>query len=233
MLEKKAAKCLLMIDTDYILSKNIERLLIKHDYQMQLANNSENIPNLLNKTRFDLILLERDFLNNKGLYWLKWINNEYPLLPVVMASTRVDEYERLECLENGARDYLLKPFHEKELLIRMNYILRKEDCRNTKPLEVKIGNILFNSLTNSIKKDDAEIKLTLIEANILKILYLNAQSVVSRDEIMNCTKGINHNPLDRSIDIHINKIRKKLEDDPTNPLYISTIRGRGYRLNML
>ncbi|WP_422264529.1 winged helix-turn-helix domain-containing protein [Thiofilum sp.] len=77
-----------------------------------------------------------------------------------------------------------------------------------------------------------EAKLTLIEANILKILYLNAQSVVSRDEIMNSTKGSIHNPLDRSIDIHINKIRKKIEDDPANPRYISTIRGIGYRLNM-
>ena len=57
--------------------------------------------------------------------------------------------------------------------------------------------------------------------------------MVSRDEIMHCTKGMGHNPLDRSIDIHINKIRKKIEDDPSNPLYISTIRGRGYRLNII
>ena len=175
MLERKPIKHLLMIDTDDFLSNTIEKFMIRYDYEVRLEKNSEYIPSLLKKQRFDLILLEHNPIINKGLYWLKWLNNEYPAIPIMITSNHANEHERLEGLENGARDYLLKPFHEKELLIRINNILRKEEDRKNKKLEIKIGNVLFNSITNSIKKEDSEIKLTLIEANILKILYLNAQ----------------------------------------------------------
>ncbi|MBK8452757.1 MAG: response regulator [Thiofilum sp.] len=153
MLEKRSIKYLLMIDTDYIFLQNIEKFMIKYNYQVSLANNSDSIPSILKKNRFDLILLEHDLPNNKGLYWLKWINNEYPTLPVMMTSNRLNEHERLEGLENGARDYLTKPFHEKELLIRTNNILRKEENIKSKTLEIKIGNVLFNTATNSSVHD--------------------------------------------------------------------------------
>lgn len=189
------------------------------------------LPVLLDKKRIDLIVLDIELPNKDGLYWLKWLQQYHPHVPVMMASVRSNEYERLAGLEAGACDYLVKPFQCKELLIRIENILgRRTQLPHGK--FIQIGEWQLDTQTCTVFNSDKEVKLTALETSILKLLYINQGIPVSRDDIMAQIKGTGHNPLDRSIDIHINKLRKKIEVNPASPAYICTVRGKGYRLHL-
>ena len=148
-----------------------------------------------------------------------------------MASVRSNEHDRLAGLEQGARDYLVKPFQCKELLLRIENILGSTQPKSNSTL-LRIGELELDTHACTIVNGHKEIKLTLLETSILKLLYINSGAPVSRDDIMAQVKGTSHNPLDRSIDIHINKLRKKIETNPATPQYIRTVRGKGYRLHL-
>lgn len=226
-----ARKNLLLVEDDEILRSFLRICLSQHGYQTECLSEGEGIPKCLEQSKISLVVLDVLLPGKDGLYWLKWLRQYHPHIPVIMASVRANEDDRLLGLENGAHDYLVKPFHDKELLIKINNILGGQST-NDSPLCIEIGNLILDVVNNSVHKNGDEARLALLETNILKLLYLNAGAVVSRDEIMEQLKGSQHNPLDRSIDIHINKLRKKIEDDPANPHFIRTIRGKGYRLHV-
>lgn len=223
-------KTLLIIDDDDIMQDMLQKYLTAHDFCVKSLGNGEHMPLLLNKNKIDLIVLDIMLPNKNGLYWLKWLQQYYEYIPVIVASVKIDEEDRVKGLENGARDYLIKPFHHKELLIRIENILGKSTSTGDK--YIHIGDMQLDTETGIISKQDISIKLTQLESNILKLLYINSGIVMSRDDIMEQIRGLPHNPLDRSIDIHINKLRKKIEVNPPQPAYIRTVRGKGYRLHL-
>lgn len=147
-------------------------------------------------------------------------------------SAKTSEDDRLIGLKAGAQDYVIKPFHEAELLIRIENILRGSPRHNRHHFSVQVGHIRLDLDKCRVFKGDEEIKLTVIEVNILKLLYINAGATLSRDDISEQIRGAKHHPLDRSIDIHINKLRKKMEDEPSKPVLIRTIRGKGYSFHI-
>lgn len=220
----------MLVDDDEILRKFLQVCLGHHGYNAMCFPDGDNLPKLLDQGGVDLIVLDVMLPGKDGIYWLKWLQQYHPYVPVILVSAKASEDDRLHGLEFGARDYVVKPFRDKELLIRIGNIL-KERSTTQDHSELQIGNILFSVDNSCVMKDNAEVRLTTLEANILQLLYLNAGAVVSRDEIMTQLRGAEHNPLDRSIDIHINKLRKKIEDDPSNPALIRTVRGKGYRLH--
>jgi DNA-binding response OmpR family regulator len=228
---KRMRKNLLLIEDDDILRKFLQLCLCHHGYHTECLPDGDGVPKWLENNRVDLVILDVMLPGKDGIYWLKWLKQYHPHIPVIIVSSRINEDDRLCGLENGAHDYLIKPFHDKELLIRINNILKNHSIwREQQQLE--IGNLLVDVDNNKVLKNGFEAHLTLLETNILQLLYLNSGAVVSRDDIMEQLKGAEHNPLDRSIDIHINKLRKKIEDDPSNPAFIRTVRGKGYRLQM-
>ena len=192
----------------------------------------DQIPKLLEEQRFDAIILDLLLPGRSGMYWLKWIKLYHSYLPVVIISSKTGEDDRLSGLEAGAQDYVIKPFHEAELLIRLENILKKSLHQKRDHFSVQVGNIKLDLDKCRVFKNDEEIKLTVIEVNILKLLYINAGATLTRDEISEQIRGAKHHPLDRSIDIHINKLRKKMEDEPSKPVLIRTIRGKGYSFHL-
>ena len=228
---KYKAKHILIVDDDDILQDFLRKYLSSKHYQTECLADGYNLPTLLDKTRIDLIVLDIELPGKDGIYWLKWLRHYYSHIPVIIASVKTSEHDRLIGLEHGARDYLVKPFQCKELLIRIENILG-----GRQPLEdykiIRFGGIELDTENCLLLKVGQDIKLTLLETNILKLLYINNGATVSRDDIMAQVRGTSYNPLDRSIDIHINKLRKKIEDDPANPAYIRTVRGKGYRLHI-
>jgi DNA-binding response OmpR family regulator len=204
-------KNVLLVDDDEILRGFLRICLSQHGYQAECLSDGEGIPKCLEQTKVSLVVLDVLLPGKDGLYWLKWLRQYHPHIPVIMASVRANENERLLGLENGALDYLVKPFRDRELLIKINNILGNQSTNDSQPC-IEIGHLRLDVVNNSVHKNGSEARLTLLETNILKLLYLNAGAVVSRDEIMEQLKGSQHNPLDRSIDIHINKLRKKIED---------------------
>ncbi len=223
--ENKKTKNILIVDDDDILLLYLKKYLFQHDYIVSCLTDGEDIPKILkkNKDSFDLLLLDVNLPNKDGFYWLNWVKHYYPSLPIMMISVRSGLDQRLYGLQNGAKDYLIKPFHKQELLIRIKNLFNQLQEQKT-----IIGDLVLDKKRNKVFKNGKNLYLTQLEMNILQLLYLNAEKVLSRDDIMLHIRGVKHNPLDRSIDIHINKIRKKIEDDPSEPIYIHTIRGKGY-----
>ena len=232
MQQQKEKKHLLVVEDDEILSGFLDKYLLKHEYLPECILDGDEIPATLEKQRFDAVILDLMLPSRSGLYWLKWIKQYHSYMPVIIISSKVDEDDRLLGLRAGAQDYVIKPFHEAELLIRIENILRGALNNNRQHFSVQMGHIRLDLDKSRIFRNDKEIKLTAIEVNILKLLFLNAGATLSRDDISEQIRGAKHHPLDRSIDIHINKLRKKMEDEPSKPVLIRTIRGKGYSFHL-
>lgn len=232
MQQKQEKKRLLVVEDDEILSGFLDKYLLKYEYQPLCILDGEQIPAILEKQRFDAVVLDLMLPGRNGLYWLKWIRQYHSYIPVIIISSKVGEDDRLMGLKAGAQDYIIKPFHQAELLIRVENILRGTPRNSRQYFSVQIGHIKLDLDKFRVFKNGEEIKLTVIEVNILKLLYINAGATLSRDEISEQIRGAKHHPLDRSIDIHINKLRKKMEDEPSKPVLIRTIRGKGYSFHL-
>lgn len=231
ILHRNTTKTLLIVDDDEIMQCLLHKFLTMQCFCTQFLPDGHGLPALLGKNRVDLIVLDVMLPNKNGIYWLKWLRQYHAHIPVIIASVKANEHDRLVGLENGARDYLVKPFQCKELLIRIENIL-EASLPNDDDRFIEIGELKLDTEIGMVIKGDCEIKLTELETDILKLLHINSGAVLSRDDIMKQIRGTTHNPLDRSIDIHINKLRKKIEDHPADPTYIRTVRGKGYRLHI-
>lgn len=221
---------MLIVDDDEILQSFLCKYLANTCYAAECLLDDALLPKIIERSPVDLVVLDVELPYRDGLYWLKWLQQYHAHIPVIMASVRNNEHERLLGLEYGARDYMVKPFQYKELLIRIEHILGKHSATEIGRF-IRIGEFELDTQACTVNKEYQEIKLTRLETNILKLLYINNGGPVSRDEIAEQVKGSSHNPLDRSIDIHINKLRKKIEPNPALPTYICTVRGKGYRLH--
>ncbi|PWQ97155.1 response regulator transcription factor [Leucothrix arctica] len=224
----ESKKRILIVEDDVILLDFLEMHLSINNYDATCLSEDQSIPQTLEKKRFDIVVLDVMLPGKSGLYWLQWMKQYHPNIIVIMMSARSDKDDRLKGLECGAHDYIIKPFKEEELLIRIANIFKSVPYFKRRPTVVNLGDIKFDMDKNRILREDGEIRLTVLESGILKLLYLNAGITLSRDEISEQVRGAEHNPLDRSIDIHINKLRKKIEIDPSDPLFILTRRGKGY-----
>ena len=211
ILQRNTKKTLLVVDDDEVMQHMLQKYLSSQFFSTKNIYEGRELPTLLKKSRIDLIVLDVMLPDKSGLYWLKWLRMYHAHIPVIMASAKTDQDDRLLGLENGARDYLVKPFQYKELLIRIENILGSsppvEDVK-----QITIGDMKLDTVMLTLAKNGSEIKLTELETDILKLMHINAGAVISRDDIMMQVRGTQHNPLDRSIDIHINNLRKKIED---------------------
>lgn len=230
MIQQGAIKKLLIVDDDEILQHFLYKYLANMNYVTESLLDGNRLPVCIEKGHVDLVVLDVELPTKDGFYWLKWLQQYHSHIPVIMASVRGNEHDRLAGLEAGARDYLVKPFQYKELLIRIDNVIGSGVSPGRDRL-IQIGRWQLDAHACTLINGSVEVKLTSLEASILKLLYINQGAPVSRDDIMAQIKGTQHNPLDRSIDIHINKLRKKIETDPASPAYICTVRGKGYRLH--
>ena len=231
ILQRKIKRSLLVVDDDEVMQQMLQKYLSSQFFSTTNLYDGRELPAILKKNRIDLIVLDVMLPDKSGLYWLKWLRMYHAHIPVIIASAKADPDDRLLGLENGARDYLVKPFQYKELLIRIEYILGSSSMADNVKL-IAIGDMKLDTVMLTLDKNGNEIKLTELEADILKLMHINSGAVISRDDIMMQVRGTQHNPLDRSIDIHINNLRKKIEDCPAEPTYIRTVRGKGYRLHI-
>lgn len=230
LLQKK----LLLIEHDEVLLDFLENNLSYQGFDVSSCTRGEHLPTLLErkKVQFDLVILALELPGNNGVYWLKWLQQYHPQIPVILVLKRSCAEERLSCLENGARDYILSPFREQELIIRIENILGTRKKNRVANRYISIGNMRIDVKKHEVTNGGDVIALTELELKIIQLLYLNAGTPMSREAIMMQIRGGEFSPMDRSIDIHINKIRKKIEREPSKPVYIRTVRGKGYSLDL-
>jgi len=221
---KKFEAHILVVDDDDGIRDLVKQYLIEKNYLVTTAISAEDAQEKVNIIKFDLIVLDIMMPGKSGLEF----TNEYKsklYTPIILLTAKGETEERIHGLEVGADDYLAKPFEPKELVLRIKNILNKTKLKNIKRL-IEFGNVKVDLGKHLILKDKKEFKINATEKTILEIMINSPGKPFSRYEI---GKIINLDK-ERSIDVIITRLRKKIEKDPKNPKYLQTLRGEGYVL---
>ena len=224
-------------DTIYVTDDDpgIRELLAEYlgtqGYTVQTAENAVALDALLAQKLPDLLVLDWMMPGEDGLSVARRLRAQPGFPPIIMLSAKGEDIDRIIGLEVGADDYLPKPFNPRELLARVRAVLRRQI---TPPIGtpnarlVSFGPFTVNLDSRSLNREGDDISLTGGEYELLEIFVTHANRALSRDWLMDQLRGFERDPFDRSIDVRVNRLRKKLEEDPANPAYIRTQRGQGY-----
>lgn len=177
----------------------------------------------------DIVILDIMLPDTNGLDVLKQIRAKHTI-PVIMLTAKGDDTDRIVGLELGADDYLTKPFNPRELLARIRAILRRQDraVPDSDSVIIRAGDLELNRSTRTLTSAGENVPLSTTEFNILEVLMKHPNTVLSREQITNMAQGRNFMAEDRSVDIHVSKLRGKIEKDPSSPVRIKTVWGTGY-----
>lgn len=225
-------KSVLIVEDDPITMKILCAAIEKHGFSTIKATYGSNALSLLNKHEIHAVILDLNLPDMNGLEILKHIRN-HPVLNSIAAIIVTENDDKLEAvlgLEMGADDYVTKPFHQRELVARLNTVLRRTQ-RITAGLSssLSFGDLYIDIKTRLVCKNETVIDLSFKEFETLLLLASNAGEVLSRETIMDTLGGMDYNPETRTIDMHIAAIRKKLGDTSNEKKYIDTVSGVGYR----
>jgi two-component system OmpR family response regulator len=223
----------LIVEDDPSVSKLIKTYLEREGYGTSTAETVAQMRSTIEGTKVDCVILDVVLPDEDGWSALRWLRARHAL-PVIMLTSKAEMVDRVIGLELGADDYIAKPFDLRELLARIRTIRRRLDNVQTRPSAKTAEAIQFagwalDFASQELKSNSGEaVHLTHAEYRILELLARNSRRVVSRDELMDATAGRNWEPFDRSIDVHISNLRRKLDQDPNMPSLIRTVRGAGY-----
>jgi DNA-binding response OmpR family regulator len=218
---------ILIIDDDEKLNKLLVSYLSKFNFHVDAMTHPENALLKLKSSQPDLIILDIMLPGMDGFEVCKRIRKDYTI-PVIMLTARGDVTDRIVGLEIGADDYLPKPFEPRELVARIQSVIRRS--RKNEPGSItKIGDLEIDHDTHAVKIGGKEIELTTMEFELLSLFAKNPNIVLNRDVIYERIKGLDSETYDRSIDVMISRIRQKMNDDPKNPRYLKTVWGSGYK----
>ena len=215
---------ILVVDDDDGIRNLVKQYLNENNFLVTTAISAEDAIKKINLIKFDLIVLDIMMPGKNGLEFT--IENKQKInTPIILLTAKGEASERVEGLEIGADDYLAKPFEPKELILRIKNILNKTKSKNIKRV-IDFGNITIDLNKHLIFKNGKEFKINNTEKTILEEMVNSPGKTFSREEIgriINLDK-------ERSIDVIITRLRKKIEIDPKNPKYLQTLRGEGYVL---
>ena len=199
-------------------------------YRVHTADSADALDALLAKKLPDLLVLDWMMPGEDGLSVARRLRAQPGFPPIIMLSAKGEDIDRIIGLEVGADDYLPKPFNPRELLARVRAVLRRQlpPHAEENARTIKFGPFSVNLDSRTLNREGAEITLTGGEYELLEIFVTHANRALSRDWLMDQLRGFERDPFDRSIDVRVNRLRKKIEDDPANPAYIRTQRGQGY-----
>ena len=215
---------ILVVDDDDGIRSLVKKYLNENDYLVTTANSAEDANEKINIIKFDLIILDIMMPGKSGLEFIQE-NQKKLKTPIILLTAKGQANERIEGLEIGADDYLPKPFEPKELILRIQNIISKTKIKDPKRV-IEFENIKIDLNKLLIIKNDYELKINSTEKIILEKMINNPGKVFSRIDIGNLIKI----DKERSIDVIITRLRKKIETNPKNPKYLQTIRGSGYVL---
>jgi two-component system phosphate regulon response regulator OmpR len=221
---------ILLIDDDMRLSAMVGDYLRSHGYQVSSAPSLGAGRDLLARQTFDALVLDLMLPDGDGLDLCKELRAVPKMrsLPLLMLSARGESTDRIVGLEVGADDYLPKPFEPRELLARLRALLRRTGVAREDDDVWRFGRLEVDSGLRQVRLDGKPCDLTSYQFDLLSVLAQHPGRVLSRDQIMDSLKGHPLEAFDRSIDVHISRIRAAIEEDPKEPRRILTVRGVGY-----
>jgi two-component system OmpR family response regulator/two-component system phosphate regulon response regulator OmpR len=220
-------------DDDPGIRELVAEYLTAQGYAVETAEDAATLDRLLEARLPDLLVLDWMMPGEDGLSIARRLRARSGFPPIIMLSARGEDIDRIIGLEVGADDYLPKPFNPRELLARIRAVLRRQAGAATPQAEdvgrrVQFGPFSLNLDARVLSRDGAEIALTGGEYELLEIFVTHVNRALSRDWLMDQLRGFERDPFDRSVDVRVNRLRKKIEEDPANPAYIRTQRGQGY-----
>jgi DNA-binding response OmpR family regulator len=223
----------LLVEDDARFGALVTEYLARHEVDVTVALDGERGLAALGRGRFDVALLDVMLPGLDGFEVCRRIRADPSLvgIPVIMLTARGDDVDKIVGLELGADDYLAKPFNPRELLARIRAVLRRaRPGAGPRPARLLIGDIEIDFDAREVTVRGRRQVLTHYEFELLAALARAAGRVLSRERLLDLLKGQDYEAFDRSIDVHVSKLRAKLEDDPKEPRYIKTVRGVGYVL---
>jgi DNA-binding response OmpR family regulator len=222
----------LLIEDDARLGAMVAEYLGAHDIAVTVAPDGERGLAALAGRRFDLVLLDVMLPGIDGFEVCRRIRAlpEGAAVPVLMLTARGEDVDRIVGLELGADDYLPKPFNPRELLARLRAILRRAAPPAAGTRRLRVGELEIDLDAREVAAGGRRISLTGYEFDLLLLLARAAGRVLSREQILDALKGRDYESFDRSVDVHVSRLRAKLERNPKNPRLIKTVRGVGYVL---
>ena len=224
---------ILVVDDDREIRDLLSRFLGKHGFRVTVARDGREMKQALADRKIDLVVLDLMLPGEGGLSLCRELRAR-SALPIIMLTAMREETDRVVGLEMGADDYLAKPFGPRELLARIRAVLRRASDRLDAPAVRTDGHARFAGLTLDLARrrlespDGLLVDLTNGEYDLLVAFVERPQRVLSRDQLLDLTRGRSAGPFDRSVDVQVLRLRRKIETDPTNPEIVKTVRGGGY-----
>lgn len=215
----------LVVDDDHKIRDLLARYLGENGFRVTTASDAASARAAMRGLAFDVMLLDVMMPGETGLSLARDLKGT-SALPICLLTARSEPDHRVEGLEAGVDDYLPKPFEPRELLLRLRNIMRRARGPAAPPEEIRMGAFVFHAGRGELKRDDETIKLTERERDLLRQFAARPGVPIPRHELSNdeATAG------ERAIDVQINRLRRKIESDPANPVYLQTVRGKGYTL---
>ena len=226
------AKKILMVDDDLRMRELLQRYLTEQGFSIKTVSDSKEMALSLESEPVDLLILDLMLPGEDGLAICRRLRTEGMTTPIIMLTARGDEVDRIIGLEMGADDYLPKPFNPRELLARINAVLRRHEhmpgAVNEAQSTFSFGEFVFDSATRSLSRNNMNITITSGEFALLKVFTEHPRQPLSRDRLMQLARGRELDVFDRSIDVQVSRLRRLIEPDPSHPRYLQTMWGFGY-----
>ncbi|WP_105174688.1 MULTISPECIES: response regulator [unclassified Pseudoalteromonas] len=231
MSETLAKQHILVIEDEVKIAELIEKYLYLEGFKTSLIHEGNCALDAVNELNPDLIILDIMLPGTNGIELCSKIR-QYSDVPIIMLTARVEEIDHLIGFDVGADDYVTKPFKPKELMARVKAILKRRRMPTNKPSTFTAGNIIVDPSEYKVLVKNEELKLTINEFSLLKILIASPNKVFSRQDLLTMTQGKYFESYERSIDSHIKNLRKKLIQADPDSHYIESIYGVGYKFKI-
>jgi two-component system phosphate regulon response regulator OmpR len=217
---------LLVVDDDRRIRVLLSRFLLGEGYRVSTAETAADARAKLEGLKFDLLILDVMMPGESGFDFARSIRTG-SAVPILMLTARDEKESRIRGLELGADDYLAKPFEPRELSLRVaNILKRAQPPRAPPPHSVRFGPFVFHMASGELRRGEEAIRLTERECEMLRVLATNVGETVPRQALAGNGEAVS----ERTVDVQVNRLRRKIEVDPANPLIVQTVRGIGYRL---
>jgi len=227
---------LLIVDDDERIRGLLQKFLMRNGFLVTAARDAAHARRLLSGLEFNMIVLDVMMPGEDGLSLTRDLRARRVSTPILLLTARGETRERIEGLEAGADDYLPKPFEPKELLLRINAILRRvPEAGPRGPKYLQLGPLRYDQDRGELWSGEASVRLTATEGALMRIFATRAGEVVSRTELIDelgrdRSAATEEGAGDRAVDVQITRLRRKIEPDPREPRYLQTVRGLGYML---
>jgi two-component system alkaline phosphatase synthesis response regulator PhoP len=221
---------ILVVDDEIQIVRVVRSYLEQANYEVITASNGQDALFLAREEKPNLVVLDISMPKMDGLEFTRKIRSELPGIAIIMLTARVEEMDRILGLELGADDYVTKPFSPRELVSRVRAVLRRGNITSLGDVVLRVGALTLDKDRREAALSGKPLDLTPSEFELLATMMASPGRAFSRAELLEAVQGIAFEAYERTIDVHIKNIRRKIERDSSKPRYIITVRGVGYRL---